>query len=198
MNLTPTRSSFTYRGKAGAVVHSAGQVTVHFDGQAFTGRYAKGQIMLDPPHPIAVEAAAALRKQLGHEVAALSADATPEARVKLEVRKAIGALDDVLLLANPVGMAEFFDEKKNELRKIPYGLGSPEGEGTPDYVVALKRGDGCQMIGIECKAPGESARANQRERHTVWRRAGIWVYTVQSGQEALMAIEDARRRLTHG
>lgn len=195
MTSTMTRCSFTYRSEAAAVVLSGGKVTVHFKGEALTGSYRNGQVLLDKPHPIAVEAAAALRNQRGDGLSSISADATPEGRVRHEVRKSIGALDDVLLLANPVGMAIFFDEATATERKIPYGLGSPDGEGGTDYVIALRHAAGCQMIGLECKAPGGSARQNQVDRHIIWRRAGIWIYTVQSGAEALLAIEDARRKL---
>jgi hypothetical protein len=173
---------------------SSGKVTVHFDGQALTGSYRKGQVILDKPNPIAVEAAATLRNHLGDVPQALSEEATPEARVRKEVREKIGALDDVLLLANPVGTAQFYDDKTNSLRVIDYGLGGTSAPGSPDYVVALRRGDGCQMLGLECKAPGKAPRGNQEDKHKIWRRAGIWVYTVQSGQEAEMAIDDARRR----
>ena len=189
-----TRTPFSYRGKPAAVVLSSGKVTIHYDGQALTGSYKNGQVMLDKPNPIAVEAAAALRQVRGDDVSAVSAAVSPEARVRKAVRERIGALPDVLLLANPVGMATFYDQKENQTRQIPYGLGSPDAEGGPDYVVALRRGGGCQMIGLECKAPGQAPRASQRQCHERWELAGIWIYTVQSGQEADLAIEDARRR----
>jgi hypothetical protein len=192
---TPTRCKFTYRSEAAAVVLSSGKVTVHFKGEALTGSYRNGQVLLDKPHPIGVEAAAALRNQRGDSLSSVSADATPEGRVRHAVRKAIGSLEDVLLLANPVGMAIFFDEGTNTERKIPYGLGSPDGEGGSDYIVPLRYGRGCQMIGLECKAPGKSLRDNQSACRQRWERAGIWWYTVQSGEEALAAVEDARRRL---
>jgi hypothetical protein len=192
--LTPSRSSFLYRGKAAAVALSGNKVTVIFDGQTMTGNYRNGQVVLDKPHPIAVEAAAALRQQRGDKVSALSTEATPESKVKKEVREAIGALDDVFLLSNPVGMATYYSPETNKTREVPFGLGAPYAEGGPDYVVALRRGNGCQMLGLEVKAPGEAPRANQRETHARWIRAGIWIYTVQSGEEAKLAIQDARRR----
>lgn len=191
---TLTQILFKYRGAEASVSIDGSKVKIIWGIDAFTGSYRNGQIILDKPHPIAVEAAAALRKQRGDEVSALSEDATPEGKVRKEVRKAIGALSDVFLMANPVGMATFYDEKHNSTREIPYGLGSPDAVGGPDYVVALRRGAGCQMLGLECKAPGKAPRAEQRLTHARWERAGIWLYTVQSGQEAEMAIADARRR----
>jgi len=190
-----TKCEFLYLGRQAVVLLEGNKVTITWDGKTMGGQYRNGQVLLNQPHAIAVNAAAMIRQKLGHAVSAIREEATPEGKVRKAVREAIGALDDVLLLANPVGMAIFFDEKTLDERKVPYGLGAPEAEGGPDYVVALRRPGGCQMLGLECKAPGESPRPNQREAHQRWTRAGIWMYTVQSGQEAELAIADARRRL---
>lgn len=181
--------SFLYRGITATLrlSESGGHVRIDWNGEAFTGTVKNNRVQLVPPHPIAVEASAAL----GPSATAVVRDVRPEAKVRHDVRKAIGALPGVYLMDNPVGHAEFYDEKNNSIRHVDYGL-EP---GSPDLIVALRRRVGCQMVGLELKAPGKSARANQSECHRRWTQAGIYVYTVQSGEEALLALADVRRRL---
>lgn len=187
MNSTPTRCSFTYRGQAATATLDGSKVCVQWSGGIHTGTYRSGMVQLSPPNPIGVEAGAALRSQLGQKIEVERSD-NPEGRVRAEVREAIGALPDVYLMANPCGQAEFYNPATNSIRVVPYGLE----DGSPDFIVALRRGGVALMMGLETKAPGQKPRPNQQECHGRWRRAGILVYTVQSGAEALLAIEDAR------
>ncbi|HNB04299.1 MAG TPA: hypothetical protein PKV97_00075 [Thauera aminoaromatica] len=180
--------TFDYRGSSAALHVNGSNVRIDWNGQTFTGTVKNNRVQIVPPHPIAVEASAAL----GPSTTAVVRDVRPEAKVRHDVRKAIGALPGVYLMDNPVGHAEYYDDKTNTIRHVDYGLE----EGSPDLIVVLRRLVGCQMIGLELKAPGKSARANQTACHERWRRAGIFVYTVQSGEEALLAIADARRRLS--
>jgi len=180
--LTPT--PFKYRDQLGTVELSGQRVIIRHAGQVMTGRYRAGMVQLDTPHPIAVEAGAVLRGQ----VQTAPTGPSPEALVRAEVRKAIGALPDVYLMDNPVGHAEFYDPATNSFRHVDYGLE----DGSPDLILALRKHGGAMMIGMELKAPGKAPRKNQAECHTRWRKAGIWVVTVQSGQEALLAVERFR------
>lgn len=175
---------FKYRDKPATVAAQGQRVTIRFDGQNLTGRYRGGFVQLDQPHPIAVEAGAVLRGSM--EAAPIKPSA--EARVRHEVREAIGALPDVYLMDNPVGQAEFYDPNTNSFRYVNYGLE----DGSPDLVIALKITIGALFVGMELKAPGKAPRKNQVECHRRWRAAGIHVVTVQSGQEALLALERIR------
>lgn len=175
---------FSYRGQPGTVELSGQRVIIRHAGLVMTGRYRAGMVQLDNPHPIAVEASAVLRG------AAPAAPVKPsaEALVRKEVREAIGALPDVYLMDNPVGQAEFYEPSTNSFRYVNYGLE----EGSPDLVLALKKRAFAVFCGMELKAPGKKPRPNQAECHQRWTRAGILVATVQSGQEALLAVERFR------
>ncbi len=180
--MTPT--PFKYRGVEGTVELSGQRVIIRHAGLVMTGRYRAGMVQLDTPHPIAVEASAVLRGQ----VQAATVKPSAEALVRHEVREAIGALPDVYLMDNPVGQAEFYEPNTNSFRYVNYGLE----EGSPDLILALKKKAYAVFCGLELKAPGKAPRKNQVECHRRWGRAGILIATVQSGQEALLAIERFR------
>ena len=180
--MTPT--PFNYRGVPGTVELSGQRVIIRHGGLVMTGRYRAGMVQLDTPHPISVEASAVLRGA----IQAVPVKPSAEALVRHEVREAIGALPDVYLMDNPVGQAEFYEPNTNSFRYVNYGLE----EGSPDLVLALKKRLYAVFCGLERKAPGKKPRPNQVECHQRWARAGILIATVQSGQEALLAVERFR------
>ena len=102
--------------------------------------------------------------------------------IQAEIERAIGAQPDVILMRNalysgPVGGG----------RWVNAGLG----EGTPDLVAILAPSG--RWFCLEVKQPGEYADQVQRHVHDVWRRAGAFVCVVRSVDDAIGALERARR-----
>ena len=79
--------TFDYRGSSAALHVNGSNVRIDWNGQTFTGTVKNNRVQIVPPHPIAVEASAAL----GPSTTAVVRDVRPEAKVRHDVRKAIGA-----------------------------------------------------------------------------------------------------------
>lgn len=115
---------------------------------------------------------------------------TPEAQISHEIKIAIGAQPDLLLLRNTVGQHNVANENSNEIRTLKHGLGV----GSPDFVCMLKNSKGLAIwFCLEVKVPKKKPNADQIKCHDIWRKSGALIYSVTSGDEAMRALEHARR-----
>lgn len=122
-----------------------------------------------------------------------------EKQIQREIEADLGALPDLLLLRNSVGVAHHISDEGKEY-VVPYGLG----DGSPDLVcVLLCRPSAFHLaskIGVwfclEVKTPEDpNPRPNQMKCREQWEAFGVLWYVVTSRQEARAALEDARGRV---
>lgn len=118
-----------------------------------------------------------------------------ETRIQRLIQHRIGALPDVYLMRNSVGLATHEQLIGDQVvqRKVPYGLEV----GSPDLVAILSvRTSNGRVVGLwfclEVKKPGEKPTKEQRECHERWRKFGAFVETVTNEDEAVAALERAR------
>ena len=134
---------------------------------------------------------------------------TTEAEVERSVLLAVGRLPDVLVLKNEVGIGytrdvRFALEKALAVfgpiavqsalavltrHSITYGLGV----GSPDLVGVVRSARGAVPFGLELKAPDGTVAEHQARWHAAARKRGLFVGVVRSGDEAVDALERARR-----
>lgn len=117
---------------------------------------------------------------------------TPEALISEDIKRAIGSQPDLLLLRNTVGMHHMPDEARNQVRNVRHGLGN----GSPDFVCILRdsRGIGVWFC-LEVKAPGKDPTPDQEKCKRIWSMFGAMIYTVRSAEEAVEALNEARKKI---
>lgn len=115
-----------------------------------------------------------------------------ESEIKRRIMVAIGAEPDLLLMENVVGSALYINKETGIEYHVPYGLM----KGSPDLVGIMLPGG--WWVCFEVKQPGLDAEPHQREIHDLWGKFGALVYVVHSPEEAVDALNDARKRRRGG
>lgn len=105
-----------------------------------------------------------------------------ESEIQVAIRAALGDLPDVCLWRNHVGQLTDVTGAVH-----PFGLAV----GSADLVGVLAPSG--RLIALECKTPAGRLRPEQRSWLAVVRRFGGFAAVVRSVEEALKAIERARR-----
>lgn len=105
-----------------------------------------------------------------------------ESEIQAAIRAALGRLPDVCLWRNHVG--QFTDAGERTHR---FGLAV----GSADLIGVLAPSG--RLIALECKSPTGRLRREQRSWLAVVRKFGGFACVVRSVEEALAAIERARR-----
>lgn len=109
-----------------------------------------------------------------------------EKKIRAEIERALGSYPCLLLLSNPSGKATFTRLSGSGLdtdvstAPIDFGLG---GKGGPDLIGMIHWGKeisgvsirGCQLIGIECKAPKGTRSEDQIRWHLKAEARGMWI-----------------------
>jgi hypothetical protein len=108
----------------------------------------------------------------------------PEREIQAAVRRAVGALPDVVLWRNTVGKTT--EWSGSAPRHIAYGLAP----GSADLVGILAPAG--RFVALEIKRPGERPTPEQETWLALVRKTGGFAAVVHSAGEALSAIERAR------
>lgn len=109
--------------------------------------------------------------------------ANPETTLMHRIMLAVGGLPDFRLWRNGCGVGLQPDTGD----KFRYGLGP----GSPDLIGVLAPGG--RLVGLEVKTPRGRIDADQAVWHAAARRMGAFVAVVRSEDEALQALERARK-----
>jgi len=114
-----------------------------------------------------------------------------ENEIQREILRALGHEQDLLLIRNNVGQAEYVDRTTGRSQPVKYGLGV----GSPDLIGFLRvpGRDLAAVIAWEVKRPGEHPTAVQRACHEAWQRMGVRVAVVRSVDDARAALAEARQ-----
>ena len=116
-----------------------------------------------------------------------------EGKIQSDVMRALGALPDLRIFRNTVGTAATFNSTTGKTQYVTYGLGT----GSPDLVgmltVSVFGHPFARWFCLEIKRPGASPRPEQVQWAKAARLFGCFATHVTSVDEALAAVERARK-----
>lgn len=110
-----------------------------------------------------------------------------ESRIQSEIMLAIGAMPDLMIMRNHVGVAKRFDAKTHTERVETFGLGT----GSTDVVCMLAPSG--RWVCLEIKTEAGRLSPKQFIWHRVARAFGAFVAVVRSADQAIAAVERARK-----
>lgn len=125
-----------------------------------------------------------------------------EGKIQGLILRAVGALPDFVVMRNANVALKYYDEREGREKFLRGGLGDGSADliGILSLSVLLTRPDGSQVcqttgrfVALEVKKPGGRVEPEQEAWLEAVRRAGGFAAVVHSPEEALAALDRARR-----